>query len=291
MSVGRRIHMPNTPNPPANQANNYFTSRGRPILFQVTDPVNQPIWPYLLAMHVNPRSFNESFQKSKNVVMTYGGFVEFVWPDELDSVSANASTGAFLGPYAGLTSGSDGAGQGAFGGKDLRVGAIGRHGTMAWERQEDLLDLFRNNGSIYNGFGQPVIRGRVMCIYDRGVYTGHFTTFSVREDDEHAFSFEIDWEFKVEHTIYLFPGSSNEVRSGAVFSTATQANQEEAPLQQSPSEAFDNGPPVKGATQEQIEQHFQEIKNRQDKAARAASGANTGLGRAFSGAGGIGGTG
>jgi len=275
MSVGRRIHMPNTPNPTADQANAYFTSRGRPILFQVTDPVNQPIWPYLLAMHVNPRTFNESFQKSKNVVMTYGGFVEFVWPDELDIVSANASTGAFIGPYTGLTSGSDGAGQGAFGGKDSRIGAVGRHGTMAWERQEDLLDLFRNNGSIYNGAGQPVIRGRVMCIYDRGIYTGHFTTFSPREDDEHAFSFEIDWEFKVEHTIYLFPGSVNEVRSGDVYSTASQANQEQAFIQQASAEAFDNGPPVKGATDTEITQHFEDkIREQAEAAASAGQGGN-----------------
>lgn len=267
MSVGRRIQLPRTPNPSSDQANNYFTKRGRPILFQVTDPVNQPIWPYLLAMHVNPKTFNESFQKSKNVVMTYGGFVEFMWQDELDSISANTSTGAFLGPYTGLTSGSDGSGQGAFGGRDSRVGAVGRHGTMAWERQEDLLDLFRNNGSIYNGSGQPVIRGRVMCIYDRGIYTGHFTTFSSKEDDEHAFSFELDWEFKIEHTIYVFPGASNEVRSGTVISKnteanqASQANQEEAFLRQASAEKFDNGPPVEGPTQEQIEQHFQDLAN------------------------------
>lgn len=260
MSVGRRIQLPRTPNPPSAEANTYFTSRGRPMLFQVTDPTNQPIWPYLLAMHVNPQDFSESFQKSKNVVMTYGGFVEFIWPDELDSVSASGSTGAFLGPYTGLTSGSDGLGNGAFGGRDSRFGAIGRHGTMAWERQEDLLDLFRHNGCVYNGLGQPVLRGRVMCVYDRGIYSGHFTTFSVKEDAEHAFSFTLDWEFKIEHTIYVFPGSSNQIQSGVLLTDQSASPKQEAAfIQQAQAQTFDNGPPVQGATQEQIDQHFQDL--------------------------------
>lgn len=258
MAVGRHIGLPHTPNPESSQAGNYSVKRGRPMIFQVTDPVNQPIWPYLLAMHVNPSSFNESFQKSKNVVMSYGGFIEFIWPDELDTITASASTGAFLGPYSGLTSGSDGKGQGEFGGRDLRIGAIGRHGTMAWERQEDLLDLFRHNGAIYNGSGQPVFRGHVMCIYDRGIYTGLFTTFSPKENDEHAFSFEIDWEFKIEHTIYLFPGSSREIKPGTITPKA-KVNQDDAFIQQASSESFDNGPPVKGASDVEITQYFQDL--------------------------------
>lgn len=223
--AGRRIQMPHTPNPSANQANTYSGKRGRPMLFQVTDPTNQPLWPFMLALHVNPKSFNETFTKNKNVVMSYGGFVEFVWPDELDSISANATTGGFIGPNTGLTAGSEGNNLGNFSTGGLPSGrAAGRQSTMAWERQEDLLDLFRNNGAIFNGSGQPVIRGRVMCIYDRGIYIGHFTNFSVKEDDEHGFSFELDWEFKVEQTVYLFPGSMNQVRPGdAVGNDAARA--------------------------------------------------------------------
>jgi len=209
MTIGRHIKLPSIPNPQENQGNSYSSKRGRPILFQVTDPMNQPLWPYLLALHVNPKSFHESFNKSKSVSMTYGGFVEFMWADELDDINASASTGAFLGPFSGLTAGSDGENQGAYG---SHVGTTGRQGTMAWERQEDLLDLFRNNGAIYNGSGQPILRGRIMCIYDRGIYTGHFTTFSPKEDDNHAFSFELNWNFKVEHTIYLFSGSKNKLQ-------------------------------------------------------------------------------
>jgi hypothetical protein len=54
-----------------------------------------------------------------------------------------------------------------------------------------------------------------MCIYDRGIYVGYFDTFSVKEDDQHSFSFELSFEFKVETTLYRFPGSKNTLVSPA----------------------------------------------------------------------------
>jgi hypothetical protein len=205
--------LPFTPNPSFSDDLQSFgksSRRGRPLLFQVTDPIGRPIFSYLLALHTNPESISEKYTKSKNVVMTYGGFIEFVWPDELDTLSASHTTGGFLGPFSGLSVGSEGAGSGT--GEDglyTRAGEHGRHGTMAWERQEDLLDVFRCNGMIYNGEGQPAIRGRVMCMYDRGLYIGHFTTFEVAENDEKPWSFALSWEFKVEEVIYNFPASTN----------------------------------------------------------------------------------
>jgi hypothetical protein len=209
--VASRIVLPSVPNPAEADAGNFSTSKGRPVLFQAVGPDNQPLMPYLLAMHVNPQSLDESMTKNKNVVMTVGGFVEFQWPDDLDTLSAQATTGAFIGPNAGLTSGSDAKGAIA-GGSQTRLGVVGRQGTMAWERQEDLIDLFHNNGMIYNGQGQPVLRGRIMLIYDRGVFIGSFTSLEVREDDTRAFSFDVSFEYKVEATLYRFPlspGSSS----------------------------------------------------------------------------------
>lgn len=183
--------------------------RGRPMLFQITDPIGRPIFAYMLALHTNPETLSEKFVKSKNVVMTYGGFIEFLWPDELDTLSASHTTGGFIGPFTGLTSGSEGiADPNDASGLYVRAGEHGRHGTMAWERQEDLLDVFRCNGLIFNGAGQPALRGRVMCMYDRGIYLGHFTTLEVGETDEKAWLFNLSWEFKVEESIYNFPTSA-----------------------------------------------------------------------------------
>ena len=68
-----------------------------------------------------------------------------------------------------------------------------------------MLELFRNNGIVYDSNGKPALRGRVMMLYDRGIFTGHFTNFTVDEDDSHAFSFQLSWDFKVEKTLYRFP--------------------------------------------------------------------------------------
>lgn len=196
-----RVIIPHTANPKASDPNTgYSAKRGRSFLFQVTAPQGtEPLFPVFLALNVNPTSVEEHMQKSKTVAMTYGGWVEWVWPDELGSVSCSASTGAFLHPYQGLTVGGDGLTD--------DVTSSGRKGTIAWERQQDLLELFHNNGMVYNMVGEPVIRGRVMMMYDRGVFLGHFSTFQPVEDDQHPFSFQLSWEFKVEQTLYSLPSS------------------------------------------------------------------------------------
>ena len=192
-----RIKIPYTENP--TRGNEHGTAkRGRPFLFQILSPVvNDPLYPVVLALHANPESLDERMTKSKTIAMTRGGYVEWIWPDELDVVSCQASTGAFISPDIGLTAGGD---KPSFDGT-----SFGRKGTIAWERQEDLLELFRNNGMVFNMLGEPVIRGRVMMMYDRGIYIGHFGSFSVNEDDMHAYSFELNWDFTVEQVIYRFP--------------------------------------------------------------------------------------
>lgn len=191
------IKIPYTENP---QRNNDPVSarRGRPFLFQILSPgTNEAMYPVVLALHANPETVEERMTKSKTVAMTRGGYVEWTWPDELDAISSQSSTGAFIAPDIGLTAGGDKPSSDSV--------AFGRKGTIAWERQQDLLELFHNNGMVYNQLGEPILRGRVMVMYDRGLYQGHFNTFSVEEDDSHAYSFQLSWEFTIEHAIYKFP--------------------------------------------------------------------------------------
>lgn len=199
-----QVSLPITPNPDAANFNldSYSGRRGRPFLFQVVAPgTNEPLYPVLLALHVNPEDLEEKMTKVKTVTPTYGGFVEFNWPDDLSTLSANYTTGAFLTPDSGLTSGTDKASNSGI--------ASGRRNSMAWERKEDLLDLFHNNGMVFDGNGLPAIRGKIMLIYDRGIFFGYFTTFEEEETDDHAWSFNLTWEFKVEKTVYRFaPGAS-----------------------------------------------------------------------------------
>jgi len=76
-----------------------------------------------------------------------------------------------------------------------------RQRTIAWDRYRDLYDLYHNNGAVHDPFGNVVLQGHVMLMYDRGTYLGHFGSFDVEETDESPFAFAINWTFKVEHTI------------------------------------------------------------------------------------------
>jgi hypothetical protein len=159
-----------------------------PLAFQVTSPYDyqKVLLPHALIAHVNPMSFAETFTKKVERLQTRGGFVEQHWGDELTEISVDQSTGAFVNLYTGLSS-------------------ILRQRTIAWDRYRDLYDLYRNNGSVYDPFGNIVLQGWIMLMFDRGTYTGTFRNFSVEETDDSPFAFKISWTFKVEHTIQQIP--------------------------------------------------------------------------------------
>lgn len=202
--MSRHIVLPYPPNPKITDASDYNWKSGKPFLFIVTEPTSSfaPLYDVALALHVNPESLEERMTKSKTVSPTYGGFVEFVWPDDLDSVSASGSTGGFISPKLGYTA--------AQSGKEGNSGTLdGRQGTMAYERFQDFLELFHQNGMVFDSTGKPAIRGRVVMLYDRGAFSGHFSTFSVEEDESMPFRFNLTWEFKIEKTIYRFSSYSS----------------------------------------------------------------------------------
>src|SRR5271165_2577123 len=126
-----------------------------PVSFQITSPFSnrRVLLPHALVMHVNPQNISEQHTKKVERIQTRGGWVEQHWGDELTEISADGSTGAFMNIYTGLTS-------------------LLRQQTIAWDRYRDLLDLFRNNGSLYDPFGAVVLQGSVMLMYDRGTYNG-----------------------------------------------------------------------------------------------------------------------
>jgi hypothetical protein len=161
---------------------------GIPMAFQVTSPFDtgKCLLPHALVLHVNPQSLQITHNKQIERIQTRGGWVEQHWGDQLDEISCNGSTGAFMNIHTGLTS-------------------VLRHRTIAWDRFRDLHDLYRNNGSVYDPFGNIVLQGRILLLYDMGVYTGTFRTFQFEETAETPFSFTLSWTFKVESVLMQFP--------------------------------------------------------------------------------------
>lgn len=160
-----------------------------PMAFQVTSPFNnrRVLLPHALVMHVNPQNYSENHNKKVDRVQTRGGFCEFHWGDELTDINADGSTGAFMNIYTGLSS-------------------VLRQKTIAWDRYRDLHDLYRNNGSVYDPYGNIVLQGNIMLMFDRGTYIGFFRTFEVEETSDQPFMFRISWSFKVEEEIVKIPG-------------------------------------------------------------------------------------
>lgn len=170
---------------PATQRTGYM-----PMAFQVTSPVDQRklLLPHALVMHVNPNNFAETHTKKIEKIQTRGGFVEQHWGDELSEISASGSTGSFLNVYVGLAS-------------------VVRQRTIAWDRFRDLMDIYHNNGSVYDPYGNVVLQGQIMLMYDKGIYYGTFRNFDYEETGDSPYAFTLNWTFKVEHTVIEFPGA------------------------------------------------------------------------------------
>jgi hypothetical protein len=163
-----------------------------PMAFQITSPLDtrRALLPHALVMHVNPQNFNETNTKKIERLQTRGGFVEQHWGDELTAFSADGVTGAFMNIYTGTAS-------------------VVRQSTIAWDRYRDLYDLYRNNGSVFDPFGNIVLQGRVMLMFDRGTYFGLFESFDVEETDDTPFMFKVSWNFKVQATVLNIPSSNS----------------------------------------------------------------------------------
>jgi hypothetical protein len=98
-----------------------------------------------------------------------------------------------------------------------------RQKTIAWDRYRDLHDLYRNNGSLYDPYGNIVLQGNVMLMFDRGTYIGYFRSFQVEESDDQPYAFKLSWDFKVEEEIMKIPGASiNPAARGTVNRSQVQ---------------------------------------------------------------------
>ena len=167
------------------------TRRGTiPMAFQVTSPFDNrlALLPHALVLHVNPTGLSETHVKKVERIQTRGGWVEQHWGDDLTEISCSGGTGAFMNLYTGLSS-------------------LMRQKTIAWDRYRDLYDLYRNNGSIYDPFGNIVLQGKLLLMFDRGTFVGTFRSFTVEETAESPFMFQINWSFKVEVIVTRVPNS------------------------------------------------------------------------------------
>ena len=131
-----------------------------------------------LYMQHNPQTWSQSFKKIITRYSTFSAFVEEHWGDELDTITASATTGGFIH-------------------EDTGYDTVNRSKTKPFHKFQDILDIYKNNGNQYNNLGQVVKKGSIVVFFDPGTYIGHFENFNYVEDASNPYIFKFDFTFKV----------------------------------------------------------------------------------------------
>lgn len=151
-----------------------------PVLFQVLSPDRSTLLlPEALFLHVNPSTMTFNYAKIKEMIQTRGGFQEQHFGEQLVEVSCSVASGAFIHVDTGLAVRS-------------------RNDTIAYEKFFHLVDLFHNNGLVYDQRGVVQFRGLIRMTFDGGVYDGAFRSITINEAADSPFMLTCDFTFRVE---------------------------------------------------------------------------------------------
>ncbi len=165
----------------------------RPVIFDVLGPdMETSLLPsdLRLVMHYNPTSMSISYTKHIERIQTDGGYVEQHWNDSPTEISLEATTGAFMRMYTGLSTTTNP----AYGGT--------RRETIAYDKYLDMLALFHHNGSVYDSSSRIVLQGIIKMTFDQGVYLGWFSNFSVSESAEKPNSLSFTFTLSVHKELW-----------------------------------------------------------------------------------------
>jgi hypothetical protein len=155
-----------------------------PVVFQIISPDRQTLLlPHAMYLHVNPNSLDLAYSKIITRISTQGGFVEQHFGDQLTDITASGSTGSFMSVQDGVTT-------------------VNRKNTIAYHKFQQLIDVFKSNGSVYDDRGVVQFRGGIRLTFGGGVYDGYFLNLEFSETSERPFDFEVNWSFKAEREVY-----------------------------------------------------------------------------------------
>lgn len=165
---------------------------------------------YILNMHIPPEeiSFTYNQQLTKNKVRR--GWKIENWGEDLISIEASGSSGAFYHGEVGIT----------------RVNAFATYGYIELMQ---LVQFYRNNGMSYDPVsGTIYVIGEVIISYDGKEYSGSFDSFDIRESADSPYRFNYQFTFVVRNEI----GSGSKVR-GHFVSEGTLKQVENTKLMES----------------------------------------------------------
>ena len=121
--------------------------------------------------------------------------------DELDIMSCSGKSAMFI--------------------SDKGITRIDRVKTLAFENIENLIAMYKNNGTNRNKKPNSSINpctiesvGRVSISYDNFIYKGHFINLTISENDSSPFNLDFSFEFRISKTFdsFEYNKSQNESR-------------------------------------------------------------------------------
>lgn len=145
----------------------------------VDDFVNPNVVAPPLYMQVNPTTMSLNHAKKTTRTQTFSAYYEEYWGDELDTITCSNSTGGFVDPMAGYTN-------------------VYKTRTEAYFNFQNILDIYRNNGNVFDDQGRIIKRGYSIIYFQPGVYMGYFENFDYTETADSPYKFTFNFTFKVE---------------------------------------------------------------------------------------------
>ena len=157
-----------------------------------------------MTLHTNPKSISFSYEKQTEIQPTLSGWVEYYWGDGPTTVSLEVASGAFIRPYTGLSATTGPVSYNETSGGRTTSESIGtsiggtRRDTITYDKYLDILALFHNNGSVYDKTGRIILQGKIKMIFDGGVWFGWFQSFSVTDEAQSPYNFNVSLSMQIE---------------------------------------------------------------------------------------------
>jgi len=178
-----------------------------------------------MILTVNPSTVNANLSKIVGRTQSMVGWIEDHWGEELDTITFQGSTAAFIystllppnqnltqlqirnhfNSYADLTDISNTVPQNSstpiFTGL---AGGIQRQNSVSYQEFKKVIQIMNGNGAIFDAMGFVSQRLYVQLSYDYVSYRGYFISIDTTEDSASPFRFSYTITFKSEKTIYTF---------------------------------------------------------------------------------------
>lgn len=188
-------------------------SNGTPYTYNIND-----FYITGVILTINPNSVNVNAAKIINRTQTMSGWLEEHWGEELDSITFQGSSAAFIwkGPTKGGQTAEDIRGEfnNFVEAKDLGTVYNGIEGTglATWNRKDtasydefrQLMQLMNSNAATFDIYGLVKDRLYIQITYDYASYLGYFESFDLTENSETPFKFIYTITFKSERTLYTY---------------------------------------------------------------------------------------